>query len=280
MPVINGVGRSDHTPFKQEHFRSFLVEHTSTCRVIQGKYSWHPWEYVYMDLFSGPGYDPADETLDGSPVIALERLKAIGFPFRAHLFESDGRNAFRLKETLRSRGLWVDGSVFIHHGRFQDRINLAVADLGRRRAWRVGLVYADPNSLTPKDTAVFDVMAALSAYETTKRLDLLIHTQATSYKRVRRAAELGRPGFERYASVPCLEDQIRRVGKPLRIGRPDDQHQWTFLLFSNFRDEGFGRSQGWYSADSTRGRHWLDKITLTVSEIGGRAPRGHLFDPW
>jgi hypothetical protein len=253
------VGCSPHSLFKQEMLGSFWESHVPVCREIARKYSWPAWEYLYLDLFAGPGYLPNYPDVPGSPVIASESLA--GTPHRIVAFEANGSVASELASRLPTASI---------HGRHQDDWGRAVAAIPAAR--RCGLIYADPNALSPADPSLFDTLRGLAGNPATKYLDILLHIPATTYKRVQ--------GLDRYASAPSLDAELRRIGKRhCKLSRPDNAWQWTFILLTNFAHPRFARSLGWHDAGSPRGRLLLDRITMTAQERESRKPAGYLFDP-
>lgn len=257
---LSTVGCSDHSLFKQDMFRNFMVMHSSICKEIAAKHRWGQWEYLYIDLFAGPGYLPNKVEVAGSPVVAFNALQG-KVPFRMIAFEEDPVVASLLSERV--------SGVSIHHGRYQDIMIPALSSLQARK--RCGLVYGDPNELSPKDTSLIDACAALKKLPVTSFLDILLHIPATTFKRVR--------GTNRYRDAPHLTDELKRIGKRfIKVSRPDDRHQWTFILLTNFDHPKFGLSMGWHDSNSDRGRFILDKITLTARERSDLRPSGFLFD--
>lgn len=279
MPVINKVGRSAHTPFKQEQFSAFLAEHISSCRGIAESRQWERWEYCYFDFYAGCGFDPAAPEVDGSPIIAIRTLIDRAVPFRAFLFEQERDNIRSLQDRLIDRGLFDPDRTRLFEGRFQDNVTPIFGLLKGTFSRRFGLAYADPNTITPQDMSLFDVLAVLGDRTFTRTIDLLLHMPATGYKRVAGAAGAGCRGFEKYRDAPSLDDMIRRVDKPAFVSQPETRHQWSFVFWCRKDDPRFAKRRGWRSVDDPIGRHWLDKITMGAGDFAGRKPEGFLFDP-
>jgi hypothetical protein len=268
VPLFNGMGCSAHTPFKQASFRDFLArQHLEVCRTIAAG---HPdFEYVYIDLFAGQGFRPDRPEQEGSPVIALRLLEESGLRYRAVLMEQSRSNVETLRGYLWELGLCDPGKVRFVVGRFQDNLRSVLNDLGSVHPYRCGLAYADPNCLTPKDTSVIDGLVTIANHHATHYLDLLLHTQGSSYKLVATVARNGQKGFEAYRDAPTLDALLRRVPKKsIRVGAPEESKHWTFLFFTNLmRERRLGADLGWFPIDTPEGRRNLSKLCLTRAKF-------------
>lgn len=251
------TGCSEHSEFKQQCFREFMSEHTAICREI-GK-RWERWEYLYIDLFAGPGYVPIKPAILGSPIIALRAME--GMSFRAMAFEEDEENMRRLADRI-----W-DCAVF---GRWQDNLEIALDDLSAID--RRGLIYADPNKLAPNDLSLIDCLAGLANRPRTSYCDILLHVPATTWKRVQ--------GAGNHPRSLTLTGELGRIGKKvIKVSAPDRQWQWVFFLLTNFPSPRFGKAVGWYDIGSPRGKLIVDRITKTREELDREIPQGYLFRP-
>lgn len=254
------VGCSQHSIFKQQVFYAFMVEHASICREI-GK-RWKQWEYLYLDLHGGPGFLPIDPRIPGSPVIAASVCDGV-VPFRGVVFEANPDTAKSLSE--KAFGITV---VF---GR-SEKLIARLAEHLPMNIKRCGLVYADPNSLSPADTSLIDALAAFSQFPSTKYLDILLHVPATTYKRVH--------GTSKYLNQPRLSDVLGRIYKRIvKVSRPDTAQQWAFILMTNSPHPSFGKRMGWHDISSERGQLMLDRLSMTDHEREQRTPQNYLFDP-
>jgi hypothetical protein len=214
-------------------------------------------------MYAGPGYLIDYPSVPGSPVIA-EQVCMDVVPFRGIAFEANLSAAKQLGQA----GL---RATMIGHSQSEMVLALLAKNL-KPDVRRCGLIYADPNAFHASDTRLIDALFSFSQFPSTQFIDILLHIPATTYKRVR--------GLEQNAHQPPLADALKRVQKStIKVSRPDDRHQWTFVLFSNYDHSSFGRKIGWHSIDSERGRLILDRISMTRKEREARRPAGWLFDP-
>jgi three-Cys-motif partner protein len=254
-------GYSDHSPFKQEVLQRFLVEHVAICREI-GK-RWHQWEYLYIDMYSGPGYLLNYHDIPGSPVIAMRTCQGI-VPFRGIAFDVEESNCKKLAER-------TQGQFTIHCGRSEEAMERIARTLVPAR--RLGLVYADPCSLSPANTELLDALRAFSMVPSVQYIDILLHVPATTYKRVRGV------NLKKNIQQPRLDEALKRINKKIiKVSRPDDRHQWTFILFTNYEHPQFASRVGWHSINSDKGGLRLDRISRTQAEQDLRPPNGFLFN--
>ncbi len=268
---LTSVGVSGHSISKQYRLGLFVLDHVAICSAIAKLKVWNQWEYVYFDLFAGPGFLTNKPNVPGSPVIALQTMAGMEIPYWAHLFEKHPVTHGRLVTSVTG---YKNASVYL--GGFQDHL-ASIVDQLSRRLMRFGLIYADPNKLTPRDPSLFDFLKVLADHNATKYLDILVHVSATNYKRVR--------GTKKYRGAPRLIDELRRVGKKhirLTAPAPRDEAQWIFALLTNFKngDDSFGRLIGLHSITSEPGKQILDRINRTNEELAGQRPDGYLFHKW
>ena len=234
-----------------------MIEHAAICREI-GK-RWPSWEYLYIDMFAGPGYLVEWPDIPGSPIIALECIRDL--PFRAIAFEENQKAATAL--TFRT------DPHFTIFGRWQDNwIRLMCLPNVRR----CGLIYADPNTLTPCDMSLVDGLSLIANTKAMKYCDILLHIPATAWKRVR--------GVEKYAAAPTLIDALKQINKPIvKVSAPDRQWQWIFALLTRYENKRFGKVVGWHDIESDRGRMIINRITKTERELVNDNLTGWLFRP-
>ena len=121
-----------------------------------------------------------------------------------------------------------------------------------RRRKKYGLLYADPSGVAPP----FNLLAAFASHY--KRIDLLIYLSATNLKR-KRAAQNG--------STPTLIDELSNIDKDQWIIRePHGQHQWSFLLGSNWLNYPTYESEGFHRVSSATGQCILHRLNYTENE--------------
>jgi three-Cys-motif partner protein len=250
MSRRRGVGCSEHSRFKQEMLRQFMIEHISICRSIGAR--WPIWEYLFLDLFSGPGFLPDYPDVDGSPLIALKLMDG-SLPYRALFFDEDPEVVKQLQSRIRS---FENATVL--NGRCQDSVFDLIGNL-ITEIMRCGLIYVDPNKIVPNDLSPIDLLVKLANHPVTKYCDILLHLPATSYKRVR--------ALLKYKDSPTLMNDLGRLGKTcVKISETDGRQQWVFILLTNFEKATFGRSIGCFDAKSGYGRVLFNKVTMTIKE--------------
>lgn len=234
-----------------------MIQHAVICREIGKK--WKTWEYLYLDLFAGPGHLPDWPDIPGSPIIALDCMKDL--PFRAIAFEENVKAATSLARKT---------SKITVFGKWQNNI-INIIDLPQIK--RCGLIYVDPNTLNPRDLSVINGLSAMADYPATEYLDILIHVSATTWKRVTRA-------FEKYSGHRDLIEELGKIRKNhVKVSAPDDKQQWIFILITNFDYPSFGKAIGWHDINSHRGKLIVDRISMTAEELAAKIPQGYLFRP-
>jgi len=102
MPIIDGVGVSEYTPYKQKFFTRFVKAHIKISKpeVLGTKHG----HYYYFDMNAGSGaYKGPEKLLLGSPMlfIFIAPYQAYGVPYRAILCEANLDNCKRLAANIR-----------------------------------------------------------------------------------------------------------------------------------------------------------------------------------
>jgi hypothetical protein len=279
MPRHGNVGYSKNTPVKQDHFRLLLDTH---MRIVNGLFQAKPWIeplYFYLDLNAGPGRYPVhDDWLYGSPLIACAVAQAIGLPLQAIFCEQGAREVQSLREELIRFGFakTVEEDVF-HNARtimaticaddylvtskellrhFQEHIHIK----------RYGLIYSDENGNFPP----FDLLGQYALV--LPYVDIVIHLAASPIKlqRVSPIHQLSRRLDEFLGDIQKRYWMIRE---------PYLQHQWSFLIGTNWsRFPQFKRQKFW-PINSPEGANILRKLSFTTKERRNH-DQGNLFEGW
>jgi len=248
MPVVNGVGYSEHTPEKIEHLQAILSMHIAiTAAVRQRRRYWQQTRYHYIDATAGTGYcpDPKHCDLKGSPLVFLDVVDD-RLPFRADFIE-------RCAENLQTLTDHIGGLPHVHpHGGEYERV---VPELLRTVHEPLGLMFVDPSGELP-DFHTLQLVARKRKY-----LEILCYLSAANVKRVRCSTQ-------EKQSQRQLIDHLTSIDKRYWLVRePVGKHQWTFILGSNSDLFKNYKRIGFYRADSKRGREILAHINYTRKEL-------------
>lgn len=259
--AVEGVGTSSSTGTKQAQFAQIIAMH---ARIVKGIFGRSPWvypAYCYADLNAGPGRYSGHV---GSPLLFLDAVGEIGLAHRAWFFELSDANADELARNLLARRV-TGGELAIIRGDHHETAAAVVAELRQIERDAYGLVYADPTgSLLP-----IRVMRDLAEAPQVSRLDVLAYVSATTYKRV-----VGAHGGTR------LLDDLRRVGKRfvwLRV--PENHHQWTFAILTNWPGFPDLWKMGFRLVGTPEGDALAERLNLTTAERMAAARPFRLIEP-
>lgn len=245
----NGYGESAETIHKLDQIRGLFKMHIGICA---GK----PWarDYRYIDTNAGPGLAPGCQK-SGSPLIFLEESTLVGdFRYHACLVERDPGMADALRDRVH---VYEEGcrarfgpyeTILIEQGDHSDVVPMYIHHLHGSPA---GLLFHDPNGVPS-----FAMLAELSKMRQTQRIDFMIYLTAAGIKRPNGwKANRGRPDT-------TLADGIAMIQKKVWvIRRPRTNHQWTFLIGTNWDSFPVWSRKGFVRLDSMEGQIILRDLT-------------------
>lgn len=250
---INKVGISRYTRIKQEHFKTILTTHARIFQYIKRKYEWVRPHYLYIDMNAGPGSyeDEKGDEIKGSPLIFLDVADKLNLSFKAKFIENNKENLEDLHITIAeiwcSMGepdSWDDDTI----NYIKKNHNKVIGELcTHSRPKQYGLIYNDPSGELPS----FDALRLFA--DCYKRADILINCPATTLKRSPKKIS--------------ILDYLKGINKKYWLIRElYFEHQWTFLIGTNWIDFPEFEKIGLYRKDSKEGQRILDKVMTTASE--------------
>jgi three-Cys-motif partner protein len=251
------LGVSPYTLYKQWHLGAILQTHLRVCRGILKRTAWAHESYHYYDLHAGPGIYPHNGLpIKGSPIIFLENLLTVDVQCKASFFEIDDDRRTELVHHVAAYNK-RPGLVLSFHGDHERFLPCIFDGNPPKRPRKVfGLVYADPSGSNPP----FALLARMFAFKWFSTLDVLIYFSATNYKRQLMAPEC--PTSTRLQKI--LDTMNKRYWI---IREPYGQHQWTFLLGTNWTNFPVFEKLGFYRLDTPRGQKLFARLNYTNEEL-------------
>ena len=239
--MVDGYSTSGNTPTKDSHFREILKAHIRIVKAITHRYPWaHP-DYHYIDLNAGPGIDSGCRV--GSPVEFIAQCDNQGCEYRAWFCENNPKTAARLSNFINSHCAIVEG----------DHLETVPLLLPRIPKNAYGLAYTDPTGKVPP----FDLLAKFSRHS--KLMDILVYVSSANIKR-----QYFAPGCK---VTKRLSEMMAPISKKFWIVRaPQDKHQWTFLIGSNWDSFPVFQSLGFHRTDGKIGREIMLRLDTTNKE--------------
>lgn len=248
----NGVGQSESTPIKNDHFRGMLrIQIAAAAAVMRQSPKWcNPDWYQYFDLYSGPGRTDYGE---GSPLIFLQEVQEFDIPFRAHFFDENPQFIEQLRNEIPRHVLPM---CRFHAG---DNLLTCRPYLKAMNTWRgkkprrMGLIYADPNG--EPEWKILQYMSRVLYFE---RTDILINFGANAIKKKRGARQIDHQ----------LTEMLSRIDKKAwSIREPVGTWQWTMLLGMNWNRSVEWKRIGFYDIKSSAGREILRRLNYSKDEL-------------
>ncbi len=253
MPKINGVGYSDCTSLKIEHFSKIIAMHLAITQAVLNKNEkLYLQRYRYIELTAGKGFTPNGEI--GSPIAFLDQAESDNFKlsYRADFIECEPKNISELEEAIKNekeeKG-WKGKDWHFHCCKYQEEIPALIKEKSYKE---FGLAFIDPSGDLPD----FDTLQYIA--EMRPKMEILMYLPSTNVKRIYKYTE------------KRLTELIQGVGKKHWLVRKPikwDKFKWTFLLGSNapnlFRDY---KRIDFYRLESKRGQNILDMLNLTEKE--------------
>lgn len=246
MPIVHGAGYGPYTDIKQQHFNAFLTMHTRAVGAILGRWGsiTYP-RFVYVDLNAGPGIlDDGEHRWDGSPLLFLDAAYRAGVKFDAFFHERNREAMAKLAATLREQSADGDRCTLLF-GDNAETVKTVVDHLGKIHKRVHGLVYADPNG------GALPIQAMRRIAAVARKIDFLVYASAAGNKRI------GRP----------MIDDLRSVGrKHLLVREPLGQHQWTFVIMTDWADFPVLKAQSFHNIASPEGAAIAERLNWSTRE--------------
>lgn len=252
----NGKGISPYTSRKQEDFHDVFNVIVNMSKSPMYRFG-SDFCFYYFDLNSASG---SEDGCDGSPLIALKLAYDAGLPLRAWFFEEDATKVSQLDNRI--RGFLRDHTdfsceFFIISGDHRETAPPIIDSFVGRDPELYGLIYADPYGVP-----CYDVLRRFSVNPRFYRTDILIHTHATSHKRV--------------SYSPChdenrkLNEFISLINKKKKFIREYyTAGQFTMVFCTNWREfpPRALSGNGFHDVESEIGRRILWELTLNREEF-------------
>lgn len=222
--------------------------------------------FWYIDANAGPGTytGVSGEALEGSPLLALEALRALQVPYRAVLVDHDSEVVGRLTSALLERDFADPQQVAVSCE--DNRLLLPrVCGLPHPRRDR-GLIFFDAQKAPD-----FPLIDSVMALPSMRRIDVLVNVPVWTLKLERSAARSARFGGKGYAwdtkDVRPLCDRLGVLHKSrLLIGEPTRPQPWSLVLGSSWPRFPEWKAGQFDAADSPVGSERLERISLSKRE--------------
>ena len=236
MPIAEDIGHGEFTETKHAQLEGFLKWHATMVASIIREYGG---AYRYIDLNAGAG--------EGSPQVALTAIRPL-IPGAFFLFcEKNPKNVKALK-ALHGH----DPKVVIKPG---DHVITAAEYVSSFAGFTHGVLFHDPTGVPN-----WELLQELSEMPQLARVEFVVYVTATGLKR-KRAALGGN----------SLTELMARIKKKYWLVRsPQGNHQWTFLVGTNWPALQEWRKQRFYRTDTPTGQSILEKLSLTADELRGK----------
>lgn len=244
MPVESNIGFSESTAIKHEQLRKFMRMHLTIVKSIFDK-GRGTGPYYFFDLNAGRG---TYNGIIGSPLIFIHEAIESYTDYKAIFYEIHEDNAAELERTIGS-----NPSVQV--------INASNTEIGSfpqlgSKPWndpRYGLMFADPNGGHPDWKSI----SKFYQHKNHGTIDVLLYLSAAGIKRCSCAND----------GMPRLMEGMNIIGKKhWLVRRPQDKHQWTFLVGTNWENFPAWENRGFYSASHGIGKSILERLHYTASE--------------
>lgn len=237
---MNGYSTSVCTPTKDAHFREILRTHLRIAKSIIRRYSWANPKYHYWDLNAGPGIDFNQRV--GSPLEFISQANEQEIDYQAWFFERERKTAERLMGFVGDNAHVMTGDH-----------NILLPPMMTKSPNMFGLIYCDPSGNVPS----FDLLGQFS--QRYRLVDILIYISSANIKR----------GLMSSMNIRTkrLSEYMGLINKKFWIVRqPQDKHQWTFLLATNWTDFPVFESIGFHRMDSAIGKEIMHRLNTTNKE--------------
>ena len=243
MPIAEDIGHGEFTETKHAQLEGFLKWHAMMGASIMRS---HGGEYHYIDLNAGKG--------EGSPRIALDAIRPL-IPSARFLFCEMNPGNVKALEALYGH----EPKVTIKPG---DHAITALKYVASLTGFLNGVLFHDPNGVPN-----WEMLRQLSNMPQLHRIEFVVYVTATGLKRKRSAV-----------GGDSLTESMARIKKKYWLVRsPQGNHQWTFLVGTNWKDFQGWQKQRFYRTETEIGRSILGKLSLTSDERRDKY-QGRLFE--
>lgn len=234
MPVINGVGQSINTRIKLGQLPRIFEAHISITNAVIKKNLFFQREYLYIDATAGPGrYIGISEM--GSPLCFAKIVTEKNIPHKAKLIDKQKENLLSLIDKL-PQGFNYD----VLQGNYEEIIPKIIRNTDDTQ---LGLLYIDPNNEPDLKTVEY-----ISTHR--PRMEILLYISATNMKRIGKS----------------ITEYFNAQKQNWLIRRPQDAHQWVFMLGTNTKNLDKFRSIDMFPINEPRGQAFLQKVAFTEKE--------------
>ncbi len=239
----------EHTAQKQEIFSKFVEHHINIVRQIYDrKGQWH--EYLYFDVFAGPGYITNCEHYDGpgSPLIFNNLMSLEDFQYKMIVAESDLIYSSQLKDILT-----VENAPFEFRGDARDCCPNVIKE------WHFGMAYIDLPMTKESFSMLERIITDFAKY--CPQVDIVIYISANFVKRL--------SGMNHIPFNKRLTEFMGCADKDWVIREPIGKLQYTFLVGTKI-DKGLTwalwSNEGFYKVDSSQGQKILLRLNYREHE--------------
>lgn len=253
MKTKTGIGWSEITPIKQEHFRTIIKAHIAIVEAVNKRNGFNN-HYYYIDMNSGNG---GYQGIKGSPIIFLEEMRKSNLTFTAFFIEKNKHNVHDLYvNAAKFCDLYDKSSFYI----IQKDSENAIKDILDRPEFKsknlkYGIIYHDPNGVF-----YTDLLIETTQNPAISKMDLLINCNATSIKRVAKS-----PVHKESRNLQERLEEINKREWLIREGH--GKQQWSFLFGTNWDKCPEFKQIGMFNIKSRTGKEILKNLNYTNNEL-------------
>jgi len=251
------VGVSKATDKKHKDFKKILDTQITIVQAIFNKHSYLKNTFYYIELTAGSGYYEFDgQMVTGSPLLALELMassKYRNMNFEFHLWEKKKRHFKTLTKQIYKYPEYNNISIYLYPESCEYACK-KLANIYNKKSF-YGLIFVDPNGYVV-DNKTYITKPIIDILKSPKfnKMDILVNLSATSVKR------------RKDITLEKLLNQIPKLHWLIRDCTPNDKHQYSMSLFSNWPSLPKFRKLGFYNIKSSEGIEILYNLNSTNKE--------------